>query len=153
MESFSDTMIAHTIQLALAPVFVLVAIGNILNILSTRLGRTVDRARQLQQMHGTTTGEEHDIVVAEIRTVDRRIGVITRSIRLLVIACLSIGMTVSILFVEEIADYRLEQVAAGFFFVAIALLMWGLTLFLHEVQIAAASLRIRKDYLELHRKL
>ena len=41
-------MIAHTIQLALAPVFVLVAIGNIMNILSTRLGRIVDRARKLQ---------------------------------------------------------------------------------------------------------
>ena len=31
-------VIAQTIQLALAPVFVLVAIGNIMNILTTRLG-------------------------------------------------------------------------------------------------------------------
>jgi len=56
-------MIAHTIQLALAPVFVLVAIGNIMNILSTRLGRIVDRARHLQQRHAETFGSEHAMVV------------------------------------------------------------------------------------------
>jgi len=56
-------MIVQTIQLALTPVFVLVAIGNILNILSTRLGRVVDRARILQERHGTTQGMEHDMVV------------------------------------------------------------------------------------------
>ena len=56
-------MIAHTIQLALAPVFVLVAIGNILNLLSTRLGRIVDRARVLQQKHSETFGSDHDMVV------------------------------------------------------------------------------------------
>ncbi len=42
-------MIAQTIQLALAPVFVLVAIGNILNILAQRLSRVVDRSRLLQR--------------------------------------------------------------------------------------------------------
>ena len=146
-------MIAHTIQLALAPVFLLVAIGNILNILSARLGRTVDRARKLQELHGQTTGVEHDIVVTEIRSIDRRIALITRAIRLLVIGGITIGLTVAILFVEEIAGYRLEQIAAGFFLVAIGLLMWGLTLFLQEIRIAAASLRIRKDFLELHRDI
>jgi hypothetical protein len=146
-------MIAHTIQLALAPVFVVVAIGNIMNILSTRLGRTVDRARKLQDMHRSTTGEDHDLVVAEIRTVDRRIALITRSIRLLVISGLAIGMTVAVLFLEEMAGYELEKVAAGFFLVAIGLMMWGLTMFLREIQIAAASLRIHKDFLELDRRL
>ena len=52
----SDGMIAQTIQLALAPVFVLVAIGNIMNILSTRLGRVVDRSRHLQERHAETAG-------------------------------------------------------------------------------------------------
>jgi hypothetical protein len=146
-------MIAHTIQLALAPVFVLVAIGNIMNILSARLGRTVDRARRLQELHAATEGEEHDRIVAEIRSVDRRIGLITRALRWLVMGGLAIGVTVAILFLEELLGYRLEKVAAGFFLIAIALLMWGLTLFLHEIRIAAASLRIRKDFLELDREL
>ena len=88
-------MIAHTIQLALAPVFVLVAIGNIMSILSTRLGRTVDRARALQALHAETTGVEHDRVVTEMRSIDRRIMYVTRAIRLLVLAGLAIGTTVA----------------------------------------------------------
>ena len=89
-------MIAHTIQLALAPVFVLVAIGNILNLLSTRLGRVVDRVRYLQQRHSETFGSDHDMVVMELRTSDERILLITRAIRSLVISGLSIGTTVAI---------------------------------------------------------
>jgi hypothetical protein len=74
-------MIAQTIQLALAPVFVLVAIGNIMNLLSSRLGRVVDRSRALQDRHRSTEGVEHDMVVREIRLVDRRIGLIARALR------------------------------------------------------------------------
>ena len=145
-------MIAHTIQTALAPVFVLVAIGNIMNILSTRLGRIVDRSRFLQQRHSETFGTEHDIVVSEMRACDERITVITKAIRNLVISGLAIGTTVAILFVEEMAGYPLEWVAAVFFLIAMGLLMWGLLLFLKETRVAAAALRIPHDYLELHRK-
>jgi len=148
---YAGSMIAHTIQLALAPVFVLVAMGNILNLLSTRLGRIVDRARVLQKRHAETTGGEHDMVVSEMRTIDVRILLITRAIRNLVVAGLMIGMTVASLFVEEMASYPLETVAAVFFVSAIALLMWALVQFLRETRVAAESLRIPDQYLERHR--
>jgi hypothetical protein len=144
-------MIAQTIQLALAPVFVLVAIGNMLNLLSSRLGRVVDRSRHLQDQHMQTEGPEHDTVVMEIRLLDRRIGLITRAFRLLVLSGLAIGTTVAILFLEELARLELQVVAAGFFLAAIALLMWALTLFLRETQVAAQQLRIPRTYLELER--
>jgi hypothetical protein len=146
-------MIAHTIQLALAPVFVLVAIGNIMNILSSRLGRIVDRARTLQRMHGETKGAVHDRVVVEMRSVDQRIELNTRAIKLLVMAGLAIGTTVAVLFVEEIFNVPVERIAAGIFLLAISLLMWGLWLFLRETQVAAEILRIPEDYLESHREL
>lgn len=146
-------MIGQTIQLALAPVFVLVAIGNILNILSTRLGRIVDRARILQRLHNETEGDEHDRVVIEIRVVDRRIGIITRAIRLMVIAALAIGTTVGVLFVQGIFGADLHVLAAVTFLGSIVLLLAGLVLFLRETQVAAASLRIPRDFLELHRDI
>lgn len=39
--------IARTIQLAVAPVFLLTALGTLLNVLTNRLARVVDRARFL----------------------------------------------------------------------------------------------------------
>jgi len=46
--------IAHVIQLAIAPVFLLTAVGTLLNVLASRLGRTVDRRRVL--VRRTTRG-------------------------------------------------------------------------------------------------
>jgi uncharacterized protein YacL len=146
-------MVAQTIQLALAPVFVLVAIGNIMNILSTRLGRVVDRSRVLQDLHAATTGAEHDAVVREIRTVDRRIAMISRAILMLVLSGLTIGLCVALLFLEELLDVNLQQVAAAAFMLAIGLLMLALTLFMRETRHATAVLRIPQTYLEPERKL
>jgi hypothetical protein len=134
----STGLIAQTIQLALAPVFVLVAIGNIMSTLSVRLGRVVDRSRLLQQRHAETTGAEHDEIVREIRLVDRRIAMIGRAILLLVLSGLAIG---------------LQQVAAAAFILAVGLLMSALMLFMRETRAATAALRIPKTYLELERKL
>ena len=146
-------MIAQTIQLALAPVFVLVAIGNILNLLSSRLGRVVDRSRELQGRHTATEGPDHDEVVAEIRMIDQRIRLITRAVRLMVISGLFIGATVAVLFLEELVSFNLQRVAAATFLTAVALLMWALVLFLRETQISAQQLRIPKLYLELERDI
>ncbi len=146
-------MIAQTIQLALAPVFVLVAIGNIMNILSTRLARVVDRSRHLQQRYSETEGLEHDVLVREIRLVDERIHMIGRAILLLVISGLTIGLTVALLFLEEILQVDLQLAAAGFFLLAIALLMSALLLFLREIRVATSALRIPETYLELERRL
>lgn len=146
-------MIAQTIQLALAPVFVLVAIGNIMNLLSTRLGRVVDRSRALQERHRGTEGVEHDMVVREIRVVDRRIALIARALRLLVSSGLAVGVTVALLFLGEIVEVDLQRIAAGAFLLAIGLMMWALILFLRETQAASAALRIPEEYLERERRL
>ena len=90
-------MIAQTIQLALAPVFVLVAIASIMNPLTSRLGRVVDRSRELQRLHSQTEGEEHDNIVREARSLDLRIDLIGRAILLLVVSGLFIGLTVVLL--------------------------------------------------------
>jgi hypothetical protein len=146
-------MIAQTIQLALAPVFVLVAMGNIMNILSMRLARAVDRSRHLQQLHVETEGADHDRVVLAMRTLDRRLQLITRSITLLVLSGLTIGFCVALLFLEELLDVNLQQVAGAAFFLAIVLLMGALWLFLSEIRIAAGAIRISEMYLEPERKL
>lgn len=146
-------MIAQTIQLAVTPVFVLVAIGSLMNLLSTRLSRIVDRSRTLQAEYITTEGEAHDVVVREMRYVDRRIDLIGRAILLMVICALAIGVTVVVLFMEELFQRDLQAFAAASFTVAIGLLMASLWLFLLETRTARAALRVPRDYLELHREV
>ena len=149
----ANGIVAQTIQLALAPVFVLVAIGNIMNILSLRLARVIDRARTLQERHAETSGVEHDAIVREIRLADRRIKLIGKAILLLVTSGLTIGLCVALLFLEELFKVNLQQVAAFAFMIAISLLMWALTMFLREIRKSTEALRIPDEYLEPDRKL
>jgi hypothetical protein len=72
--------IAQAIQLALTPVFVLVGIGNFMNVLTARLARIVDRSRHLQGEHVVTQGPDHDLLVDELRLIDARIKLINRAI-------------------------------------------------------------------------
>ena len=146
-------MIAQTIQLALTPVFVLVAIGNLAGTLSNRLGRVVDRSRALQARHANTADTEHDRVVRELRVVNRRIRLINAALLRLVLSGLSIGLTVLVLFAEETLAADWQLIAAATFSLAIVLLMWSLLLFLRETRAATEALAIPDDYLELDRKL
>ncbi len=146
-------MIAQTIQLALAPVFVLVAIGSIMNILSARLGRVVDRWRAMQAIHADTTGADHDNVVREIRSCDTRIKLIGRAFQLLVLSGLAIGLTVAAVFADSLTEIDLETAIGTIFLVAIALLMGALLIFLREIKESANALSIPKTYLELDRDI
>jgi hypothetical protein len=144
-------MIAQTIQLALAPVFVLVAIGNIMNILTTRLARMVDRSRHLQMLLPGTEGSEHDVVVVEMRIIDQRIAHVGRALLCLVISGLAIGTTVAVLFLSERVATDLRVVTALTFVAAIALLMAALVMLLLETRLAARALRLPPELLEFER--
>lgn len=146
-------MIAHTIQLALAPVFVLVAIGNVMNILSTRLSRIVDRSRLLIDRHGQTDGADHDAVVREMRMLDKRIAIIGRAIFTMLLSGLTIGVVIAMLFLDGFTALDLNQATAVAFTIAIALMMYALLLFVRETRVASASLRIPRNLMEWDRTL
>ncbi|WP_066553605.1 DUF2721 domain-containing protein [Croceicoccus bisphenolivorans] len=146
-------MIVQSIQLALAPVFVLVAIGNILNMLASRHARVVDRTREMQTAFLKTTGEEHDASVRELRMLARRTYLIGRAQLTLVLSGITIGMTVVLIFSSQFIHASTEPFVAICFALAIALLLWGLVLFLMETRVAAEQLRVPLSFLELDRDL
>jgi hypothetical protein len=142
-------MIAQTIQLSLAPVFVLMALCHVFVTLSARLGRIIDRSRELHQRYEEASGEARLKLIPKIRDIDLRTSLIGRSLHAMVISALCIGLTVSILFLEEMIGINLQNIAGGVFLLSLAWLMWGLLLFLRETRVALASLKIPQDYLEV----
>jgi len=153
MNAFDVSAIAQTIQLALTPIFILVAIGNFMNVLTGRLARIVDRSRHLQVQHTATEGPAHDLLVQELRALDVRIKLINRAVLYLVTSAITIGITVGLLFIERLTKFGLDVVIACAFFGAVTLLMTALLTFLKETRIATALLRIPETYLELDRHI
>lgn len=141
-------MIAQTIQLSLAPAFLLVATGSILNVVTGRLARVVDRARDLQERHGQTEGLAHDRVVRELRRLDRRMDVINWSIALCVACGIVVCVLVAMLFAVGAGQHGLAMPVAAAFILAMLLLLAGLVAFLVEVRMAIRTIHVPLELLE-----
>jgi hypothetical protein len=147
----SGADIAHTVQLAIAPVFLLAGIGAFLNVIAGRLNRVVDRSRFLEPLHSETTGPEHERHVWELRLLDQRIRLASNAIFLCVASGLAVCLLVVLMFVTEIASLGFGNTVAILFVLAMGLLASGLVLFLIETRVAVRGIRIREDLLERER--
>jgi hypothetical protein len=145
----APAMIAQTIQLSVAPVFLLVATGALLNVLTGRLARVVDRSRDLITRWGETEGREHDRLVAELRAVDRRMDIINNSIMAAVGCGITVCMLVALLFVQELMGLNLGMAVSAVFALAMLLLLGSLILFLVEVRLAIRTIHVPIELLEL----
>lgn len=72
MFEFSDVAVAHAIQLAVAPVFLLSGIGAMLAVMTNRLGRIIDRARDLEERLVDASPEFFSTLHADLRMLSRR---------------------------------------------------------------------------------
>jgi len=134
--------IAHTIQVAVAPVFLLGGVSTMLGVLTARLSRIVDRARKL----------ESDLVIAApgrvpgLRTALQQQARRARFTNLAIVFCIGCALMISsvivVLFIGAFSKWDLSRLITGLFVGSIVSLIGGLLCFLREVQLATRYLRI-----------
>ncbi len=138
--------LARTIQLAIAPVFLLTAIGAILGVVTTRLGRAIDRARALEAEYPAAPDDAARArAVSELATLDRRIVLAHRAVALCAGAALATCLLIAALFLAETVAATAARVIAPLFVVVMALLAAGLWAFVVEVRIAIHNVRVRAE--------
>jgi hypothetical protein len=147
MTDANISIVANTIQLAVAPVFLLAGIGGFLNVLASRLARVVDRARALELDVPTADPELQALELAELAILDRRMGMAHWAIGLCTASALLVCLVVIVLFVSDLIGLRFAVPVALLFIAAMALLTIGLMLFLAEVTIATRSVRVSEHFL------
>ena len=135
--------IAHLIQIALTPIFLISAIGVTLNVLTSRLARIVDRARNMERevTRPDFTSDGRDVHAA-LRVLERRAAYINASITLITLSALFIALVVTMLFVNAFLRWDLSAFIACMFILSMLSLAGALLSFLIEVRIATANLRI-----------
>ena len=143
MDLASDvTAIAHVIQLSIAPVFLLTAVGAMLGVLSSRLSRAVDRARTLEARVKTATDAEQAICRRQLTALGRRIRIIYNAMVLCAVCALLICSVIVIAFASTLAGAVLAVPIAVLFIGAMLAFIGALLLFLREVHIAITTLHI-----------
>lgn len=134
--------VAHAIQLAVAPAFLLTGVGATLNVMANRLARVVDRARALEIRLDGVRGAERDQLLHQLGTLGRRAKLIGRAITLCTFAALSVASVIIVLFLGAVTPVRVSVPVALLFILAMLALISALLLFLREVFLATRSLRI-----------
>jgi len=133
--------IAHVIQLAVAPVFLLTGVGTLLAVLSNRLGRAVDRSRVLEGLLPDLTGEALVLAQAELVLISRRTRLIYTAIALAVSCALLICLLIAVAFVDAFLAVNLAKLMGALFVIAMLALIISLTAFLREIFLAVDSAR------------
>jgi Flp pilus assembly protein TadB len=141
-------VVISVLQTALTPAFLLVAVGSLLNVLTGRLSRIVDRSRDLQRQHAETEGSAHERVVTELRIIEKRMHVVGSSILFAVLAAITVCIMIALLFLMGLTHFSAAWVAVAVFMLALALLVACLLQFVREIRLATYAIYVPEEYLE-----
>ena len=133
--------VAHVIQSALAPVFLISGVGVMLGVLTNRLARIVDRARVWEAEAEKETERAADLE-ARLQVLARRARYISTAITMCAVSALLVALVVVALFANAFLAVNLAGLIAILVVAAMLALTAAFLWFLIEVRIATAAIRI-----------
>jgi predicted signal transduction protein with EAL and GGDEF domain len=139
---FSDVAVAHAIQLAVAPVFLLTGIAAILTVMTNRLGRVIDRARVLEERLERASQESLTTLRADLAVLSRRAKLNGRAITLCTTTALLVCTVIAVLFLSAFLRFDAALPVALLFVAAMLCFFLGLLWFLREIYLATMTVRI-----------
>ncbi|MFD2113635.1 DUF2721 domain-containing protein [Thiorhodococcus fuscus] len=134
---------AHVIQLAVAPVFLITGISGMLSVMTSRLGRIVDRGRVVE---ASAADGSMDAICAkdELERLSRRGRLISVSIGLCTLTALLVSAIIAMLFIGSFLSFDVSLFVALCFVAAMLAFIVALLFFLREVFIAIGGLEFHR---------
>jgi len=133
---------ARVISLAVAPVFLLTGIMALVNVLAVRLGRIIDRARQLEQLLTVPAEMQPPKLHEDLKALRRRARYVNNGITLSVASALLVCVVIVVIFVGSLIEVDVASSVATLFIVSMIALIGALLFFLREILIATATVKI-----------
>jgi hypothetical protein len=133
--------VAHAIQLALAPVFLLTGIAGILNVMAGRLARIIDRGRFLTEDPQGVSRRGGALLDAELNSLERRRHLASKAITACTLSALLVCMVIAALFLEVLLQFEMKWLVGLLFTGSTLALVLGLAYFLREVHLATQTVR------------
>ena len=134
--------VARLIQLSVAPIFLLTGVATTLLVLTTRLGRVVDRGRTLET-RATRERPYHE----ELDVIERRARIIYWALSLGVTAAILVCLLMTAAFLGEVLRLNSARLVVILFLGALFAYTGALVSLLREVFLAVGSFR-----LEIHHR-
>ena len=129
--------IAHIIQVALAPVFLLSGIGSLLNVITARLGRVADQSDALAKLLHAASGIEAACLHVRLRHLHRRLRALDAARASGALAGISICAATFALFLGGLQDAAVATALFLSFGASVLFTMASLTGFLAETLLSS----------------
>jgi hypothetical protein len=145
MFDLHPTRIAELLQLVTAPAFLIAGIGTFVSVLTARLARVVDRARDEDDDADDDTREpnpariEFDRRMREMLALRARL--INRAIALATASAIAVCLLIAALFLDSLTAVDMSWMIGMLFVATVFTLAASLIVFLREVFVATSMLR------------
>jgi hypothetical protein len=139
--SSSLDIVAHVIQVALAPVFLLSGIATLLNVFSTRLARVADRVEQLTKAIDAATEAEAALLAAQLPALHRRSVALDAAVVLGAIGGAATCASVLVLFLGAVSDPTIARISFATFGLALVCTLGAIGAYTLEMLLAGSDLR------------
>lgn len=130
------------LQTAIGPVILISGIGLLVLSMTNRLGRAIDRTRQLGAGADPARGEQ-------LRILWRRARVLRTAITLAVGSALAAALLVIVIFVAAMLGAEAGMLIAGLFTLGMLALILSLVLFIYDLNQSLAALKLELERHEL----
>jgi hypothetical protein len=137
---------------AIGAVILISGVGLLLLTMTNRLGRAIDRARQLKRELPERTGREREQTLAQVKIIFRRARMIRLSILLAAISVLLVSVLIITLFVTALLQLHLVVFVSVLFigsmvslFGSMIAFIWDINLSLHALKLELENTETRAD--------
>lgn len=134
-------LVAHVIQVALTPVFLLSGIATLLNVFSTRLARVADRVEQLTAKIASAAPDEAGTLADQLKYLRRRSWALDAAVVLAAIAGAATCGTVLTLFLGKLREATTGSVLFSLFGLAVICTIGALVAYSAEMLMAGSGVR------------
>ncbi len=135
------------LQLAIGPVILISGVGLLQLSLTNRLGRLIDRARLLSRDRAAAGAGNTRLIDAQLAIIDRRAGILRRSITLGALTVLLVSLLILVLFVSALLQLESGLLVIALFCSALFALIGSNIYFIREMNLSleAMHLEIRRE--------
>lgn len=134
--------VAHAIQLAIAPVFLLTGVAGLLAVMTSRLGRVIDRGRSIESAYAAMQAHLREYAEQELCALAERARLASWAINFSTAAALLVCFMIAALFLDAFTGTDLKWLVGALFVASMLLLICGLVCFLREVYVATHTVYI-----------
>lgn len=131
-----------SLQLAIGPVILISGVGLLLLTMTNRLGRVIDRVRDLTQHLDSVTPDVREAHLAQLRILWRRARLERAAIALAALSVLFVALLIITLFVGTLRGLDVSQLIVGQFTACMLCLVFSLAFFLSDVNLTLRALNL-----------